>query len=60
MNFEEQLKRRLGGTMIYTEICEVNYHVTKWDKVKSFFRNFSAYITRYKLVDTWTIHDGCD
>lgn len=60
MNFEEQMKRKLAGTMIHTEICEVNYHATKWDKIKSLFRNLPYYITRYKLVDTWTIHDSCE
>lgn len=59
--WEAQLQENLLNKTIAQQLTsfeETEY--TFWQKVAMKLRTIKSYLTRYQIVDTWTVHDNCD
>ena len=58
--WEAQMQENLMAKSVFSQICSVEPHeYTTWEKLKRKLRNALSYLTRYQIVDTWTMHDNC-
>ena len=57
--WEKRLQKRLEAPTVYSEIYSV-VPLTPIEKFRYKIRRVLSYLTRYQILDTWTIHDHCE
>ena len=67
MNYKNQYEQRLKDVMnsktVFSEIANTQTSEkasrTFVQRTKLFTSKIYSYLTRYQIVDTWTMHDNC-
>ncbi len=53
-DWENKLQEIMNSDAVFSQIVPMDYTpLTRWQKVKIKLRHLKAYLTRYKIVDTW-------
>jgi hypothetical protein len=57
--YEDAYQKSLKHNSVWAQVADL-YGPAKKRTFKQRVRNLLSYLTRYQIVDTWTMHDNCD
>lgn len=59
-HFEELYRNNMHGVPLFAKFCSSSDEdLPQKQSLKDKLRNLLSYLTRYRIIDTWTMHDDC-